>query len=151
MSPAKPPRGAKRAPKSAAKAPSPKVKGTWGGARANSGGPRPGSGRPRAALPRESLDRLGPPPVDSPLRAIRWVNALLYELLWLRARGACSSELAAELRAIAATVGKLVPEDLRADVDRALKELEARKQPKDQGPQPEQHLGDEPSLRGMAR
>ena len=85
------------------------------------------------------LDRLGPPPVDSPLRAIRWVNALLYELLWLRARGACSSELAAELRALAATVGKLVPEDLRADVDRALKELEARKQPKDQGPQPEQH------------
>lgn len=133
--------GKTRAPASAAKGP----------AKGQHGGSRPGSGRPRAALPPDSIARLGPPPADSPLLAIRWINALLYELVWLRARGLCSTELAAELRAIAATIGKLVPEDLRADVDRALKELEQRSKPKDQGPQTEQHLGERPSLRGMAR
>lgn len=141
---------ARKARKASPSPPAP-VKGTWGGARANSGGPRPGSGRRRAELPPESIARLGPPPVDSPLQAIRWLNALLYELVWLRARGKVGTEIAAELRALAATIGKLVPEDLRADVDRALKELEERSKPKDQGPQPEQHLGEQPSLRGMAR
>lgn len=137
------PRGRKRAPKRAAPAVAVVV--------AGHGGARRGAGRKKDALPQESLDRLGEPPMDSSLQTTRWWNKMLAELGWLRARGLVGRELAGDLRALAATAGKLVPEDLRAAVDDLMKEREKRMKPESQGPRLEAHHGDHPSLRGAPR
>ncbi len=115
------------------------------------GGARAGAGRKRGALPQESLDRLGEPPVASPLLMARWWSSLLGEIGWLRARGMITPELMDDLRSLAATAGRLVPEDLRAEVDRVIKEMEAAKKPEAQGPKLEVHRGEQPALRGIPR
>lgn len=120
-------------------------------ARKGRGGARAGAGRKRGALPQESLDRLGAPPVTSPLLMARWWSSLLGELGWLRAKGEVKPEIMDDLRSLAATAGRLVPEDLRAEVDRVIKEMEAAKKPEAQGPKLEEHRGDQPALRGVPR
>jgi hypothetical protein len=89
--------------------------------------------------------------MDSPLLMARWWNRLLGELGWLRARGQVKAELAGDLRSLAATAGKLVPEDLRAEVDRVIKEMEKSLKPDAQGPKLEGQRGEQPSLRGVPR
>ncbi len=147
----KPPATPARAPKSSAKKTPAPVKGQHGGPRANSGGARPGAGRPRAALPPDSLERLGPPPVDSPLEMARWWSKLLGECGWLMATGQVGGELAHNLKSLAATAGRLVPEDLRAEVDKQIRALDAASKPEAQGPKLEDHRGEQPPLRGVPR
>jgi len=134
-----PPRARTRAPERGARPPK------------KHGGARKGAGRKRDALPEESLERLGPPPMDSSLQTTRWWNKMLAELGWLRARGLVKREIAGDLRALAATAGKLVPEDLRAAVDELMREREVKMKPESQGPALEEHSGNHTSLRGTPR
>lgn len=115
------------------------------------GGARAGAGRRPDSLPDESIERLGPPPMDSPLLMTRWWNRMLAELGWLRARGLIKPQLVGDLRSLAATAGKLVPEDLRAEVDRVIKEMEKSMKPEAQGPKLEEQRGDQSPLRGVPR
>jgi hypothetical protein len=142
------PRGKARTPRAAArkKAAAPPIAVVVG-----HGGARKGAGRKKDALPEDVLADLGPPPLDSSLLTTRWWNKLLALLGWLRARGLVGRELAGDLRSLAATAGKLVPEDLRAAVDELMKEREKKMKPEAQGPQLEEHLGEQPSLRGTPR
>jgi len=74
------------------------------------------SGRPRGKLPREVIDRLGPPPADAnALRA--WNGRVLAEVQWLVAQGAIGVELAASLRAGAGAIDRAVPEARNGDED----------------------------------
>mgnify|MGYP001575286004 CR=1 FL=1 len=115
------------------------------------GGARAGAGRKPDSLPEDSLERIGAPPVDSPLLMARWWSSMLGELGWLRARGLVKPEVAGDLRSLAATAGKLVPEDLRGEVDRLIKEKDRSLKPEAQGPKLEVQRGEQPSLRGVPR
>jgi hypothetical protein len=122
-----------------------------GGARANAGGARPGAGRKRAVLPAESIARLKPPPVESPLLMARWWSTLLGELAWLVALGQVGPEIVQLLKSLAGTAGRLVPEDLRGEVAKQLAALDAAAKPEAQGPKLEEQRGHQPALRGVPR
>lgn len=115
------------------------------------GGKRAGAGRKRSALPQEVVDRVGPPPTDSPLKMARWWSRLLAEVGWLLIQGKAPATLVRDVRALVATGAKIVPDDVKAEVDRLLRLLDEGAKPEDTGPKLEEHRGDQPSLRGAPR
>lgn len=115
------------------------------------GGKRAGAGRKRAALPPEVVERVGSPPTDSPLKMARWWSRLLAEVGWLLIQGKAPATLVRDVRALVATGAKIVPDDVKAEVDRLLKMLDDGTKPEDTGPKLEEQRGDQPPLRGTPR
>jgi hypothetical protein len=120
--------------------------------RGKHGGARAGAGRKKGALPQESLDRLGAPPLADrdALARQRWWSRLIAELAWLRATGKIGPEVLSDIRGLGSTAARLVPEDLRAEVELLLKDLEKLTKPETHGPKPEEP-SDQPPLRHVPR
>ena len=76
---------------------------------------------------------------------------MLGELAWLRCTGQVKPELIGDLRGLAGTAGRLVPEDLRAEVAKQLAALDAESKKDTHGPKTEAQRGDQPPLRGIPR
>lgn len=75
------------------------------------GGARPGAGRKPPKLPKEVLERLGPPPIAQGTKALReWNGKLLAEVQWLSLNGGISADLAASVRANAGSLDRALPE-----------------------------------------
>lgn len=118
------------------------------------GGARAGAGRPRFALPPEVRARLGPAPLGDPLRVVRWWSDVITILGELRLDGIIAGSkagLIADLKGLATVQAKLMPDDIRAALDAALKDMEKRSKAGPAGPEPEENRGDRKALRGAAR
>lgn len=85
------------------------------------GGARPGAGRKRLVLPTELRERLGPPPVDKPLKLARWYSAAMSELVWLYMTTGQHAEMLREVRAAAGAIGRVMPMDAILEAARQLK------------------------------
>lgn len=94
-------------------------------------------GRPRDRLPQATLDRLGEPPQNDPLRLAAWTSQLLAEVAWLVARGEVHKELAASLRATCGAIDRAVPAATLAEIDRLMRADADAIASDDLGPQPE--------------
>jgi hypothetical protein len=81
----------------------------------------------------------------------RWWSKMLGEIAWLVILGQVGPEIVQLLKALASAAGRLVPEDLRAEVDKQIKALDAALKPEAQGPQPEEPSGEQPALRVLPR
>lgn len=93
-------------------------------------------GRPPAKLPKESLERLGPPP-SHPLKLAAWCQSLIAEIAWLVACGKIGPELASSLRATASAMQRAVAPATQAALAELLAAEAAETTPDDQGPEPE--------------
>ena len=124
-------------------------------ARGPHGGARAGAGRKQSKLPADTISRVGPPPLDSPLQMARWWGKLLGEVAWLRIAGRAHKSLIDDLRSLAAVAKTLIPEELRAEVDRLLRENDEKKKNTQAGgakaPQTETQDGQHPTLRRNPR
>ena len=69
-------------------------------------------GRPRSTLSPEQIALLGEPPVDDPLKMMRWWHASLAKIAWLRLQGRMPTELAQEFRATAKVAAQTAPLDV---------------------------------------
>ena len=86
------------------------------------GGARPGAGRKRNALPPESLARIGPRPVNDPLRLARWYAELLSELLDQFARTGRFVKMLREVKGAATAMGRVMPLDVMLAAARKLRD-----------------------------
>lgn len=89
------------------------------------GGARKGAGRPREGLPVESLARIGPRPVNDPMKLTEWYGELLAELLDLHVRTGKFSELIGNVRATVAVLAKSMPPRLMIEANRVLRAEES--------------------------
>lgn len=93
------------------------------------GGARRGAGRKRAKLPDDVIDKIGPPPTDSPLKMARWWQSAGAHLSYLLLQGAVPTKLVDRFRAQAATYIKALPADILHEADKLLRgEDEAREE-----------------------
>lgn len=113
---------------------------------AGHGGKRPGAGRKRGVFPREILDEIGPPPFASPLKMARWYQQALAAASWLFMQGQLPAATLDKIRAACGTGSKMIPDDIKFEVERLLKaEDDARGAPRDSPPT--EPLDDGESLR----
>jgi hypothetical protein len=75
----------------------------------------------------EVLDRVGQPPHQSPLKMARWWIHLVAEATWLYVQGQLPADVLDKVRAVAASSAKMLPEDIRAEADRLLRQEEDEK------------------------
>lgn len=80
------------------------------------GGSRAGAGRKPAKLPDDVIKRLGAPP-DDPKKMRPWVAKLLAEVQWGVINGTINSDLAANLRAGAGSIARVLPAERVAPAD----------------------------------
>lgn len=99
---------------------------------AGHGGKRTNAGRKRRGFPQEVIDEIGPPPFESPLRMIRWYVQALAAATWLFMRGMLPAVQLDRVRAACGTGAKMMPDDIKAEVERLLKaEDDSRGTPRD--------------------
>jgi hypothetical protein len=79
---------------------------------ADRGGARKGAGRKRIVLPPDALDRVGPRPVNDPLRLARWYSELLAELADLFIRSGGYVKMLREIKGVVGAAGKVMPLDV---------------------------------------
>jgi len=89
----------------------------------------------KVKIPPEVLARIGPPPIDFPLKMARWWLKLVAEAAWLYAQGLMPAEHLDKLRAVSASAAKILPEDLRFEAERRLKEDEDSRTVESDGPE----------------
>lgn len=111
------------------------------------GGRREGAGAKRYKLPDQVLERLGPPPADRPLKMARWWVQLVAECTWLYVQGQCTSKTLDKVRAVAASAAKILPDDIRAEADRLMRQEEEQRHVDQAGPGLERIDGASRSLR----
>lgn len=88
---------------------------------AGHGGARKGAGRKRIVLPADALERIGPRPVNDPLKLARWYSELLAELADQFIRTGGFVEMMREIKGVVAAAGKVMPMDVLLLAARKLK------------------------------
>lgn len=88
------------------------------------GGKRKGAGAKRSALPRELMDRLGPPPLGQPLKLARWFTDAIAMLTQLVMEGQPYASMLETVRASAGAAGRVLPHDIIYEANKRLRDDE---------------------------
>lgn len=91
-------------------------------------------GRPKSKFPAAVLKRIGPPPINKPLKLARWWTEVLSEMTWLQINGKPGLDsLAKEIRSAAAAAGRVLPHDIQFEAARLI-QLDTDEMDADAGP-----------------
>lgn len=79
-------------------------------------------GRPRSTLPKDLIEKLGPPPTGNPFGLAKWYGDMIAELTWRIGLGEPLKDYLETIRASAGAAGRVLPHDIIGQAAAILRE-----------------------------